>query len=108
MFCSSCGAESADDAKFCGKCGKALAAASGGVSAPVRKSTGVREIPSKAEPVQVTVVQKGGCADIFWFLIKLIFAGIVGLFMLVYCSVSEESKLSSYNARQAELLLSPS
>ena len=60
MFCSNCGNQLADDAKFCGKCGTPVDTFNEPVAAvPVQPMVNTYEqpVPVQVEPVQVTPVQ---------------------------------------------------
>ncbi len=61
MFCKNCGANLANDAKFCANCGQAMDGAQTNVSAPAgRKETLVVEVSKEREQKTITNYQKLG------------------------------------------------
>lgn len=79
MFCTHCGKELPDDARFCTGCGNAVgpAAATPQNSAPAETKT-----PEPRKKVYEEQQETGGAGKMIWELLMLFASLVLGIFML--------------------------
>ena len=84
-YCSHCGAEAKDDAKFCEYCGNQFAVVNNNVNENVNtQNTNVNGTPSNTQPESTAL---GICAVIFSLIIT-----VVGLILGIVCLTTKRDK----------------